>query len=190
VVQEPHSPGKLDVEAAKPLLERNRQALQLQGVKNPLSLLSKLKNKEVVPLPDGTQLNPIDFLGPDKPGKKIVILGDTSDPWSMKDISLDCDMLIHEATNAKTSEDGEKTFEEVESMAKEHGHSTPQMAAAFAREVRARHLVLTHFSQRYKGDEEEESLKMMQEIIDLANSELKDSATKVTTARDLMLLSI
>ena len=38
---------------------------------------------------------------------------------------------------------------EVEVKAREHGHSTPDMAGAFAKACGARHLALTHFSARY-----------------------------------------
>jgi ribonuclease BN (tRNA processing enzyme) len=33
-----------------------------------------------------------------------------------------------------------------------HGHSTPEVAGEFAKRIKARRLVLNHFSPRYKGD--------------------------------------
>jgi ribonuclease Z len=61
------------------------------------------------------------------------------------------------------------------------------MAGAFARKVAARQLILNHFSARYRGDESEESLRIMQGIADLAAGELgKD----VVCARDFMTVSV
>ena len=79
-------------------------------------------------------------------GRKVVILGDTFDPSNISDIAMDCDLLVHEATNRN----------ENLSEALKHGHSTAsinsfdfiEMTAEFANKIRAKSLIITHFSPR------------------------------------------
>ncbi|CAE6526807.1 unnamed protein product [Rhizoctonia solani] len=135
-------------------LERNAEALNRQGIRHPRSLLGRLlRTREPITLPDGTVINPppLSILG-----RKLVILGDTCDPWAMKDLSMGASLLVHEATNAyiplevdphgsgmKESEDS------VEGRAIQRGHSTPRMAGEFARAIGAKILVLNHFSSKF-----------------------------------------
>jgi molybdopterin biosynthesis enzyme MoaB len=60
-------------------------------------------------------------------------------------------------------------------------------------------LILNHFSSRYSGDLEDESIKIMEEIRRLAETEFLDpeliidsklKAEKVVTARDFMTVTI
>lgn len=95
------------------------------------------------------------------------MLGDTCDSSAMAGLCAGASLLVHEATNAKTA-DETASFDDVESKARDHGHSTPQMAGRFAREVGAEMLLLTHFSARYSGDESAKSVARMQEIADMA----------------------
>jgi ribonuclease Z len=75
-----------------------------------------------------------------RPGRKMVLLGDTCDSSAILDLARGCDVLSHEATF-------QKGMEEKASIAT---HSTSEQAGAFARMVRAKNLVLTHFSGRYE----------------------------------------
>ncbi|OAD68635.1 hypothetical protein PHYBLDRAFT_86588, partial [Phycomyces blakesleeanus NRRL 1555(-)] len=137
LVQEPEFPGQLDIKTLTPILQRNSEALKAQGYKNPLAILGQLQRTlKPVTLPDGAILMPPVA----RPGRQIIILGDTSDASPI--ISL-CQnkphLLVHEATNALT----------IEEKALSHGHSTPQMAGKLAQQMGAKKMILTHFSVRY-----------------------------------------
>ena len=181
VVKEHPIPGKIDPAKYKPDLIRT---------KTPLSILRRLQLGESIELSDGTVL-----CGPPRrPGRKLVILGDTYDPSPIATLAEDTDILIHEATNAHlpgidSNTKPDDTFESVETRTKSRGHSTPQMAGAFASRIRAKQLVLNHFSARYAGDNDvnEESQKIMGAIAELAR---KNFTGQVTCARDLMSVDV
>lgn len=75
-------------------------------------------------------------------GRKIVVLGDTCDPYDIDKIASDACVLIHECTLPSG----------MEKTATARGHSTGSMAAKFAQHLGARSLVLTHFSPRFTED--------------------------------------
>ena len=84
-------------------------------------------------------VRPEQVIGPERPGRKIVISGDTS-PCDMVRVAADrADLLVHEATF--TEEERERALET--------GHSTARQAAEIAREAGVRLLALTHLSTRY-----------------------------------------
>jgi len=118
-----------------------------------MSVMRQLQQGESVVLSDGTALQ-----GPPKrAGRKIAVLGDTYDPSPIAGLAMHADVLIHEATNAHlpgidSDTKSNDTYSIVEERSKSRGHSTPQMAARFATLVKARKLVLNHFSSRYAGD--------------------------------------
>jgi ribonuclease Z len=82
---------------------------------------------------------PEQVLGPPRPGRKLVISGDTIPCETVRLAAEHADLLIHEATFAE---------DEVERAA-ETGHSTAGQAASLARDAAVTMLALTHFSTRY-----------------------------------------
>lgn len=96
-------------------------------------------------LKDGTVIQP---QPDDDPARKIVILGDTSDPSAIAPLAQDASLLVHEATYAffplRTLQTGNIGLESVRETAKLRGHSTADMAGKFAKEIKARMLVLNH----------------------------------------------
>lgn len=110
----------------------------------PGSLFGKIKRGEPVLLDDGRVAQPCDFVGPQIPGRKIAVLQDTCFSEHMLHLCQNCNVLIHEATNEESHR--EKCVQ--------NGHSTAIMAAEFLVKSSSKHLILTHFSQRYKPDSE------------------------------------
>jgi ribonuclease Z len=108
-----------------------------------------------------------DLLSPPRQGKKVVLLGDTSDATSLAEAAHGCDLIVHEVRIDVTSHhDVESRLDQtltrsslrftqatydntLEQKAIEGGHSTSTMAGRFAHSIEAKKLVLTHFSMRY-----------------------------------------
>ncbi|WP_240138537.1 ribonuclease Z [Streptomyces sp. MUM 178J] len=77
-------------------------------------------------------------------GQRFAFVMDTRLCDGVHALAEGCDMLVIEST----------FLDEDVRLAAEHGHLTAGQAAAAARDARVRHLVLTHFSQRYSDPEE------------------------------------
>ena len=97
---------------------------------------------KTVTLENGTTVAPDQLVGPPRPGRKIVITGDTSPCESVVNAADGADLLIHEATFGEEEAD----------RAKETRHSTAKEAGQVALAARARRLVLSHLSARYSRD--------------------------------------
>jgi ribonuclease Z len=179
VVKEAPIPGKIDPKKYLPDIERT---------KSPKSVLRQLQRGLSVELLDGTILTG----PPRRRGRKLVILGDTHDPSPIMPLALDTDLLIHEATNAYLPEIDPNTKttdtdESVKERAMSRGHSTPQMAGAFAKQIRAKKLALNHFSSRYPGDDSVGAQKIMGAIGRLAAEKF---GQEVVCARDFMSFDV
>lgn len=119
-------PGHLDPELAQRL-----------GVR-PGPDFGRLQRGEIV---DG--VTPEQVLGAVRPGRKVVISGDTAPCESLIVAAHESDLLVHEATFA----------EEEAERARHTSHSTARQAAEVAREAQVGMLALTHISSRYPGGE-------------------------------------
>lgn len=95
-----------------------------------------------VMLPDGRVIEPSELVGPKRPGRTVVVTGDTRPCAATIEASRDADLLIHEATFG----------DEEAARAMETGHSTAREAAEVARDAGVRRLLLTHISARYSRD--------------------------------------
>lgn len=91
---------------------------------------------------DGRTITPEELVGAPRPGRKVVLSGDTRPSRATVDAARDADLLIHEATFGRDEAD----------RARQTGHSTALEAARVARDAGARRLILTHFSPRYADD--------------------------------------
>jgi ribonuclease Z len=115
-----------------------------------------LQRGEPVSLGDGTVVTPEQVLGPPRPGRKLVLTGDTAPAASVVEAAAGADVLVHEATFLADERE----------RARETLHSTAGEAALVAREAGVRMLALTHLSTRYFGhDVVEEARELFPETV-------------------------
>lgn len=88
---------------------------------------------------EGRAVEPMQVSDPPRPGRRIVISGDTRPYPGMIELARGADLLIHEATFSQ----------ELQGRAEEDGHTTAREAAEVAREAGAKRLALVHISSRY-----------------------------------------
>jgi ribonuclease Z len=133
IIEERASPGSL-------LMDR---ALKM-GLK-PGTICAQLKNGQSIQLENGTIIHPDQVMTHPRKGRKLVILGDNSDASSLKLEAEHADLVVHEST----------LDQDMQELAVSKGHSTSRMAGLFAKQVKAKSLVLTHFSPRFHSDKSE-----------------------------------
>jgi ribonuclease Z len=124
-------PGRFDVESADALGVPSGPA---RGA---------LQRGEPVTLPDGSVVSADQVLGPPRPGRKIVITGDTAPSETVVEAAWGAEVLVTEATFSE---------EELE-RARETMHQTAAQAAGIAQRANIGLLALTHLSNRYFGPE-------------------------------------
>ena len=115
-------PGRFDVEAARRL-----------GVREGPDY-GRLQRGETV---EGVR--PEQVMGETRPGRRIVLSGDTAPCQAVEVFAHRADVLVHEATFMEDERD----------RARETFHSTARQAAEIARDAGVRLLALTHLSTRY-----------------------------------------
>ena len=130
-------PGRFDVEVADAL-----------GVPSGPER-GALQAGEEVQVAGGRVVAPDEVLGPPRPGRKLVVTGDTAPFPGVVEAAAAADVLVHEATFLKDERD----------RARETAHSTAAEAARVALEAGAGLLALTHLSNRYSGREAAEEAR-------------------------------
>lgn len=100
-------------------------------------------------------------------GKKIAFISDTAYCKAAVDLAKDADLVVCESTY----------LAELEDKAKDYLHLTSKQAADIAKKAKAKRLVLTHFSQRYRT---------VKEMVDEAKAVFDDSSC----AEDFTVLEV
>jgi ribonuclease Z len=103
----------------------------------------ELQRGDAVTLADGRTVQPDEVLGPPRPGRKIVITGDTAPSEEIVEAAWGADVLVTEATFSDEERD----------RAQDTMHQTAAQAAETAQRAQVGLLALTHLSSRYFGPE-------------------------------------
>ena len=104
-------------------------------------LWGELQHGHSVKLADGRTILPEQVCLPARQPRSAVVGGDNDKPELLIDALRGSDLLIHEATF---------TEDVLAKVGPQYQHSTPAQVAAAAQQANLKHLVLTHFSQRYR----------------------------------------
>jgi ribonuclease Z len=124
-------PGRFDVATA-------------QGLGVPEGpLWGTLQRGEPVTVGDGSRVTPEQVLGPGRPGRTVVVSGDTEPARTVLEAAIEADLLVHDATFGSAEQE----------RADETAHTTAAGAAELARLAGVKMLALTHLSTRYFGPE-------------------------------------
>lgn len=99
-----------------------------------------LVNGLTAELPDGRIISPEQVLGPERPGTRLVHVGDVGRTEDLEEVCQGADTLVIEATY----------LQEEAQMAQEFAHLTARQAAELALRAGVGHLILTHISRRYR----------------------------------------
>jgi ribonuclease Z len=126
VLAEDERPGRFDAELAERL-----------GV-TPGPDFGRLQRGDTV-----AGVRPEQVIGEPRPGRRVVVTGDTAPTDATVVAAHRADVLVHEATFAHEEAD----------RAALTGHSTARQAAQVAADAEVRLLALTHLSSRYSGGE-------------------------------------
>jgi ribonuclease Z len=117
------------------------RALELGIVAGPD--FGRLQRGENVTTPEGRVVRPDEVMDEARPGRKVVITGDTRPVEAVIQLASGASVLVHESTFADSEQ----------ARAVETGHSTAREAAEVARAAGVDTLVLTHLSSRHSWRE-------------------------------------
>ena len=122
--------------ARRPFLPERAEELQIP----PGPWRRDLVNGQSITLLDGRQITPDQVLGPERPGTRLVHIGDVGRTDDLVSVCQEADSLVIEATY----------LEEETQMAHDFAHLTAGQAGQLALDAGVKHLILTHISRRYR----------------------------------------
>ncbi len=99
-----------------------------------------LVNGAAVTLPDGRIIQPEQVLGEERPGTRLVHIGDVGQTENLVEACCNADVLVIESTYLDVEAD----------MARDFAHLTARKAAELAAHCGVKTLILTHISRRYR----------------------------------------
>jgi ribonuclease Z len=120
----------------RPFLPEKAEALQIP----PGPWRRELVEGRLATLPDGRRILPEEVLGDERPGTRLVHVGDAGRTEELVSVCRGADTLVIEATY----------LDEEAEMAREFAHLTVRQAAELAIRAGIGHLILTHLSRRYR----------------------------------------
>ena len=129
-------------------------------------------------LADGTVVAASSICDPPRPGRKVVLLGDTNDAEAIIAPGHGCDLLVCETTYMAAHQ----------GKAIAWGHMTTTMTGALARQMAAKRLIITHFSSRYTEEDDQERTQSMADLISETASACPN--TPVAAADDLAVFVV
>ncbi len=176
VLQEPTLPRNLVIEKIRTHLDLHKEWLvdtlgddEAKKIKKTLT-----HSKTKLELPSGVVIDSGDpdskFFGPIRPGRKICILGDTSNAQNISNEAFGADLLIHECTY----------MDDQSRDARLRGHSTPKIAGEFAKRVKAKRLLLNHAGTKINANNK----KICQIVVSSANRAMGSRKNSVWLASD------
>jgi ribonuclease Z len=118
---------------------------------------------------DRREITASEYLTPEREPRSIFVSGDNDNPGLLAEACKDVNILVHESTYLHEDlNDHRKTF----------GHSSSKMVAEFAESIKLPHLIMTHFSPKYK-------LKGKSSVEQMKNEAEQVYNGNVCTANDL-----
>ena len=103
----------------------------------------RLQRGETIVTADGRTIRPDEVVDEARPGRKVVITGDTRPTEAIVELASKASVLVHDSTFGESEKE----------RALETGHSTAREAAEVARSAGVGTLVLTHLSSRHSWKE-------------------------------------
>ncbi len=142
-------------------LKANKNKMKELGLEESPKI-GELKNGKAI-IWEGKEITPEQVIEK-VPGRKVVYSGDTSKCQNLIRHAKDADLLINEATCLHELINDRK------------GHTSALQAGEIASEASVKRLLLTHFSRRYRGQEE----KLLEEAkSEFENTELGEDGKKI-----------